>query len=280
MRLPKNISQFLPSLTDRVSQVSDLASTKSMEMETPSTQKTPSTTVPDSTSTSDVELFPTNHRQSLSGSMSKLPSAAESATLDVELQPNLKCRSTTPPATMKSARSRSHTWSQVKGLIIKNVRESKKSAKSTNKQTTSPDTTTPINQPVNNDTDAQQESSSLVSPSLSGSSSSSSSPSLSGRPTTLDLEQSSPPVPPPRSHHHHHKKKKKSSLFNAINSTSGGGAAKKKCVDLRSSSAGAGGGSGGAGGAGGGSRWMKKFRKILYTQSVGTHKRKNKKSAY
>ncbi|XP_021964432.1 syntaxin-binding protein 5 isoform X2 [Folsomia candida] len=248
-------------------QVSDLASTKSMEMETPSTQKTPSTTVPDSTSTSDVELFPTNHRQSLSGSMSKLPSAAESATLDVELQPNLKCRSTTPPATMKSARSRSHTWSQVKGLIIKNVRESKKSAKSTNKQTTSPDTTTPINQPVNNDTDAQQESSSLVSPSLSGSSSSSSSPSLSGRPTTLDLEQSSPPVPPPRSHHHHHKKKKKSSLFNAINSTSGGGAAKKKCVDLRSSSAGAGGGSGGAGGAGGGSRWMKKFQKLDTTFS-------------
>jgi hypothetical protein len=210
------------------------------------------------------ELFPTNHRQSLSGSMGKLPSTnTEANTLDVE--PAVKCRSTTPPATMKAVRSRSHTWSQVKGLIIKNVRENKKSANKNLKQTLSYPASpggenASSDQAVNSISETLSAQPEAISASASTSSSSSSSPSLSYRPNTLDLADA--PKAPPRVK----KKKSKLTSFNPAV------VKKPRCIDLRSSGQNSGIGGGGAvdgGGRSSGSgssgaftsRMMKKFRK-------------------
>lgn len=240
-------------------QVSDLASTKSMEMENASQSKSP-TNVPESTcDDAQGELFPTaNHRQSLSGSTGNLPaSTGDSLTLDAaEL---VKCRSTTPPG----KRTRSHTWSQVKGLILKNVRENKKAAKNAkqtlsypvspsggdsqpNQLTVESNSTSGASSDVSQAQPSSQQAAQEIpcSPSLSGSSSASSSPSFS-RPTNLpfELEPSAVPVPPPRAKKKHHKSR---------------GAPKKgKCVDLRSSQMVA---SGGAF-----TSMMKKFRKPMHS---------------
>jgi len=297
-------------------QVSDLVSTKSMELETETPQNTPnksptsikmtstassgggsyssvvnpppgdnSSCPEESFSASSKDLFPGNHvPPNLSGSMGKLPSnSSEASSLDVVGDNLPKCRSTTPPAVNK-ARSRSHTWSQVKGLIIKNVRENRSKSKrhSTASYPASPGGgvgATSDNPSVSlnvidsseglQTTSSTVPSSSGVSPSMSSSSSPSSSPPLS-RPTNLPLNLDPPaiPVPPPRvkkkksllsfntqatssnsSHHHHYQKK------------SG------KCVDLRSGGLGSGGpnySGGQTGGSSGPSSFtsmMKKFRK-------------------
>lgn len=191
--------------------------------------------------------------------MGKLPSSSAEANLEV-VEPIPKCRSTTPP--VGKARSRSHTWSQVKGLIIKNVRENRKTGKNL-RQTLS----YPASPGGSSDTQPNLESNStsatgsdiytaqqlsaqdFVSPSLSSSSSSSSSPPLS-RPTNLPLNLDTPssaaPVPPPRV-------KKKKSLLN-FNAPGGGVKKPAKCVDLRSSHVPTGGAF---------TSMMKKFRKPL-----------------
>jgi hypothetical protein len=136
--------------------------------------------------------------------MGKLPTEQ-----NLEVQ-ETKLRSTTPPAVMPK-RNRSATWSQVKGLVLKNVRENKKTVKS-GRSTSYPASPGENSMAIEADF-AQNTNQTLELGSPSSDSSSSSSP--TSRPYNLDF-----PQPP--------SKAKKKKLLKKEHRKG------KKCVDLRS----------------------------------------------